>query len=165
MDQWLGCRVQLRAAVGFGLDPDTLRPLGGRSGSAWSDGHVVLRGGERVACELPAIAAAAGHLPVPQVLGRLELDGTSAVLLERLPGRTILTLDPAAQERRDNLGWVALTDHWLQAGRMHALSAAARMWACRFMLADLAARHTGAELAHVRHAMRLVGAERHQQLR
>jgi aminoglycoside phosphotransferase (APT) family kinase protein len=241
-------RAVLRAAVGFGLEPDTLHPLGGRSGTAWSDGHVVLRVGQRVAFELPAIEAAAGHVPVPQVLGRLELDGTSAVLLERVPGRTagelalespsdgaaigracgalhdalaevacppalrdapgadcserrllhldlhplnvlvddageptgvidwanaaggdpeldrartwsILTLDPSAQERRDDPGWVALIDQWLQAGRMHALSAAARRWACEFMLADLAARHTEAELAHVRHAMRLVGAE------
>jgi Phosphotransferase enzyme family len=232
----------LRAALGLGLEPDKLRPLGGRSGSAWSDGHVVLRVGERVACEALAVAAAAGHLPVPQVLDQLELDGTSAVLLERVPGRaagelaldspvrgeaagracgalhdalaeaacppglrnapgadcserrllhldlhpfnvlvdddgkptgvidwanaaggdpeldrartwSLLTLDPAAQELRDNPGWVALIEHWLQAGRMHALSAAARTWACRFMLADLAPRHTGAELAHVRHAM------------
>jgi Phosphotransferase enzyme family len=244
-------RVVLRAALGFGLEPDRLRPLGGRSGSAWSDGHVVLRVGERVACEVLAVAAAAGRLPVPQVLAQLELDGTSAVLLERVPGRaagelaldspgggeaagracgalhdmlaevacppglrnapgadcserrllhldlhpfnvlvddngkptgvidwanaaggdpeldrartwSLLTLDPAVQELRDNPGWVALTEHWLQAGRMHALSASARAWACRFMLADLAARHTGAELAHVRHAMRSAGAGSHR---
>ena len=64
-----------RAAVGFGLEPERLRSLGGRSGSAWSDVHV--------------------------------------------------------------------------------LSAPARIWACGFMLADLATRHTRAELAHIRHAMRL----------
>jgi hypothetical protein len=33
---------------------------------------------------------------------------------------------------------------------MAGLSAAARAWACRFMLDDLAARHSQAELAHVR---------------
>jgi hypothetical protein len=52
-------------------------------------------------------------------------------------------------------GWAALTEQWLEAGRMHELSAPARIWACRFMLADLAERHTPEELAHVRHAMRL----------
>jgi hypothetical protein len=77
----------VRAAVGFGLEPERLRPLGGRSGSAWSDGDVVLRVGERVAQEVLAVSAAAGHLPVPRVLGRVELDGVGAVLLERLPGR------------------------------------------------------------------------------
>jgi Ser/Thr protein kinase RdoA (MazF antagonist) len=232
-----------RAAAGFGLEPERLRPLGGRSGSAWSDGRVVLRVGERVACEVLAAAAAAGHVPVPRVLDRLELDGASAVLLERVAGRpegewalkspalgaaagracgalhdalsevdcppgvrdapgadggrrrllhldlhpfnvlvhddgeptavidwanaaagdpeldrartwSLLTLDPSVRALQDDPGWLALTEHWLDAGRLRALSAAARAWACRFMLADLAARHTRAELAPVRHALR-----------
>jgi len=236
-----------RTARGFGLKPETLRPLGGRSGSAWSDGHLVLRVGERVGRELSAIAAAAGHVPVPRVLDRLELDGTSAVLLERVPGRAAgelaldepasgaaagracgalhdalaevacppglpdapgahrsqrrllhldlhpfnvlvdddgeptgvidwanaaggdpeldrartwspLTLDPSVRELEDNPGWVALTDHWLRAGRLHSLSSPARVCACQFMLEDLAGRHTPTELTHVRHAMRLAGA-------
>ena len=238
----------VRAAVGFGLEPERMRPLAGNSGSAWSDGDVVLRVGERVASEALAAAAAAGHLPVPRVLDRLELDGVCAVLLERVPGRpagalamddparapaagracgalhdaladvacppgvrdapgahcserrllhldlhpfnvlvdeegaptavidwanaaagdpeldrartwSVLTLDPAARALGRDPGWAALTDHWLQAARMHELSAAARIWACEFMLADLAARHTGAELAHIRHTLRrLAGA-------
>jgi hypothetical protein len=232
------------AAVGFGVQPERLRPLGGASGSAWSDGDVVLRVGERVADEVLAASAAAGHLPVPRVLDRLDLDGVCAILLERVPGRTagelaldrpgraaatgsacgrlhdaladvaappglrdapgadgderrllhldlhpfnvlvddggeptgvidwanaaagdpeldrartwsILTLDPAARERNGDPGWAALTDHWLQAGRMHLLAASARIWACRYMLSDLAARHSPAELAHIRNAMRL----------
>ena len=236
----------VRAAVGFGLEPERLRPLGGRSGSAWSDGDVVLRVGEHVADEVRAASAAAGHLPVPRVLDRLELDDVCAVLLERVPGRpagelalvspvhaaaagracgelhdalaevacppgvrdapgaasgerrllhldlhpfnvlvdddgeptavidwansaagdpeldrartwSLLTLDPAARELDDDPGWVALTGHWLEAGRMHVLSASARIWACRFMLADLAARHPRAELAHIEHAIRLAG--------
>ena len=236
--------VVVRAAVAWGLEPQRFRPLGGRSGSAWSDGDVVLRVGERVADEVVAASAAAGHLPVPGVLDRLELDDFCAVLLERVAGRpagelaldnpvraaaagracgelhdalaevacppglrdapeaacrergllhldlhpfnvlvnddgeptgvidwanaaagdpeldrartwSLLTLDPAARELDNHPGWAALTDHWLQAGRMHALSASARIWACRFMLTDLAARHTRAELAHIRHAMRL----------
>ena len=237
------------AAVEFGLEPERLRPLGGASGSAWSDGDAVLRVGERVADEVLAASAAAGHLPVPRVLGRLDLDGICAVLLERVPGRTagelaldsparaaaagracgrlhdalaevasppglrpaagadcegrrllhldlhpfnvlvdedgeptgvidwanaaagdpeldrartwsLLTLDPAARERGDEPGWAALTDHWLQAGRMHLLSGTARIWACGYMLADLAARHSPAELEHVRHAMRVAGTRR-----
>ena len=218
------------AAVGFGLEPERLRPLGGRSGSAWSDGDVVLRVGERVADEVVAAAAAAAHVPVPRVLDRLERDDVCAVLLERVPGRpagelamnspdraaaagracgelhdaladvacppgvrdapgadcgerrllhldlhpfnvlvdddgaptavidwanaaagdpeldrartwSLLTLDPAARELAGDPGWATLTDHWLRAGRLHALPAAARMWARRFMRADLAARH------------------------
>jgi len=240
-------RTVVRAAVGFGLEPERLRPLGGRSGSAWSDGDVVLRVGERVAYEVLAVSAAAGHLPVPQVLDRLELDGVCAILLERVPGRaagemalhnparaaaagracgelhealaevadppglrdapgancterrllhldlhpfnvlvdddgeptgvidwanaaagdpeldrartwSLLTLDPAARERNGDPGWAALTDQWRQAGRLHVLSASARIWACRFMLADLAARHTAAELEHIRRAVRLADA-------
>jgi hypothetical protein len=84
-----------RAAAGFGLEPERLRPLGGASGSAWSDGDAVLRVGARVAGEVLAASAAAGHVPVPRVLGRLELDGVSAVLLERVPGR------PAGELARD----------------------------------------------------------------
>src|SRR5687767_9983471 len=79
--------VVVQAAVEFGLEPERLRPLGGASGSAWSDGDVVLRVGERVADEVLAAAAAAGHVPVPRTLGRLELRGVGAVLLERVPGR------------------------------------------------------------------------------
>ena len=75
--------------------------------------------------------------------------------LDRARSWSLLTLDPAVREFDRDPGWATLTDHWLQAGRMHALSASARIWACRFMLADLAARHTQAELAHIRHAMRL----------
>jgi aminoglycoside phosphotransferase (APT) family kinase protein len=233
-----------RAAVGFGLDPERMRPLGGASGAAWSDGDVVLRVGERVGDEVLAASAAADRLPVPRVLGRLELDGICAVLLERVPGRSagelamenpgraaavgracgelhdalaevacppglrdapgangsdrrllhldlhpfnvvvdddgeptgvidwanaaagdpeldrartwsVLTLDPAARELAGDPGWAALTDHWLEAGRMHDLSASARIWACKFMLEDLAERYTRTELAHVRDAMRL----------
>jgi aminoglycoside phosphotransferase (APT) family kinase protein len=234
-----------RAAVGFGLEPERLRPLGGRSGSAWTDGDIVLRVGERVADEVLAASAAAGHLPVPRVLDRLDSDGVCAALLERVPGRaagelalrspahaaaagracgelhdalaavtgppglrdapgascserrllhldlhpfnvvvddlgqptgvidwanaaagdpeldrartwSLLTLDPAARELHADPGWAALTDHWLQAGRLDALTASARLWACRFMLTDLAGRHTATELAHIRDAMRLL---------
>jgi aminoglycoside phosphotransferase (APT) family kinase protein len=76
---------------------------------------------------------------------------------------SLLTLDPAARGLAQHPGWVALTQHWLQAGRLHALSTSARIWACRFMLADLAARHTRADLAHIHHVMRLAGASNTEQ--
>src|SRR4051812_29577060 len=242
----------VRAAAAFGLEAESLHPLGGRSGSTWSDGNVVLRLGERVAAEVLAAAAAAARVPVPRVLDRIELDGGSAVLLELLPGRpagelasrsperaaaggracgelhdllgdvaappglrdapgtcagprrllhldlhpfnvlvddrgrptgvidwanaaagdpeldrartwSVLTLDPAARELEAEPGWHALTAHWLEGARMHLLSASARAWACRFMLADLARRHAPAELAHVRHALRLADAANTEQ--
>jgi aminoglycoside phosphotransferase (APT) family kinase protein len=233
-----------RAAAGFGLDPEGLRPLGGRSGATWLAGDVVLRVGARVADELRAASAAAGRVPVPRVLDRLELDGACAVLLERVAGRpagelardrpdvaaaagracgelhdaladvaapaglrtapgagggerrllhldlhplnvlvdddgeptgvidwanaaagdpeldrartwSLLTLDPAARELGRDPGWATLTEHWLEAGRMHRLSASARVWACNFMLADVAGRHPPEELAHIRDVIRL----------
>jgi Ser/Thr protein kinase RdoA (MazF antagonist) len=226
-----------RAAAAFGLDVEQLRPLAGASGSAWGDGDVVLRVGERVDHELLAAAAAAGHVPVPRVLDRRA----GAALLERVPGRpagelalerpdraaaagracgelhdalarvacprglrdapgtdggerrllhldlhpfnvlvddngdptavidwanaaagdpeldrartwSVLTLDPAARELAAEPGWATLRDNWLRAAGMHDLLAAARTWACRFMLDDLAARHTPEELAHIRDA-------------
>jgi hypothetical protein len=70
----------------------------------------------------------------------------------------VLTLDPAARALQADAGWMALTAAWLDTGRADGLSATARTWACRFMLKDLAARHTPAELAHVREAMRGLAA-------
>lgn len=65
---------------------------------------------------------------------------------------SILTLDPAALALRAEPGWTALTDAWLE--DLPDISAAARAWACRFMLEDLAERHDPAALAHVREALR-----------
>jgi Ser/Thr protein kinase RdoA (MazF antagonist) len=222
----------LAAAAAFGLDAGALRSLGGKSGSAWSDGQVVLRVGERVAAEVLAAEAAAARVPVPRVLRRAD----GAALLALLPGRpagelarlrperaeaagracaalqdrlsevpappglravgpgerllhldlhpfnvlvdddgeptgvidwanaaagpaeldrartwSILTLDPAALALRADPGWRALSEHWL-AG-LGPISADARAWACRFMLSDLAGRHSPAELEHVSAAL------------
>ena len=41
--------------------------------------------------------------------------------LDRARTWSLLTLDPVARELRERAGWAALTDHWLQAGRMHTL--------------------------------------------
>jgi hypothetical protein len=78
--------------------------------------------------------------------------------LDRARTWTILTLDPAARRLRRSPGWVTLTEHWLQAGRLDAISAPARAWACRFMLADLESRDTPADLAPVRRALQLAEA-------
>jgi len=64
---------------------------------------------------------------------------------------SILTLDPAALARRD-AGWTALSEAWLDA--LPETAPAARAWACRFMLDDLAGRHDAAGLQHVRDALR-----------
>jgi Ser/Thr protein kinase RdoA (MazF antagonist) len=66
---------------------------------------------------------------------------------------SILTLDPAALARRDR-GWTALTEAWLEAGRLREVAPAARAWACRFMLEDLAERHEPADLQHVHGVLR-----------
>lgn len=73
--------------------------------------------------------------------------------LDRARSWTILNLDPSARGRRADPGWCSLTQGWTESGDLHAISAAARAWACRFMLADLASRYTPAELAHVRRAL------------
>jgi Ser/Thr protein kinase RdoA (MazF antagonist) len=229
----------VRAAGAFGLDAGSLQALGGASGTTFSDGQVILRVGERVADEILATSAAAAAVPVPRVLDRIELDGRTAALLERVTGRTagdlalttperaaavgracgalhdllsgvpappglreqsqggrllhldlhpynvlvddggevtavidwanaaagdpqldaartwsILTLDPAAIALQAKPGWAALTESWLDAGRLRELPAAARAWACGFMLEDLAGRHPPEALTHVRRAGR-----------
>jgi aminoglycoside phosphotransferase (APT) family kinase protein len=79
----------IRAAAAFGIDAARLRPAGGRSGSAWDAGESVLRAGltAQMQTELVAMAAAGLAVPVPAVLDRVEFDGMTAVLLQRLPGR------------------------------------------------------------------------------
>jgi tRNA A-37 threonylcarbamoyl transferase component Bud32 len=65
---------------------------------------------------------------------------------------SILTLDPAALALRREPGWTALSEAWLDG--LGEVPAAARAWACRFMLEDLAKRHDPAALQHVREALR-----------
>jgi hypothetical protein len=50
-------------------------------------------------------------------------------------------------------GWAALVEGWTEAGRLDEIPAAARAWACKFMLVDLAGRYPPAELAHVRRTL------------
>jgi hypothetical protein len=89
-----------RAAEAFGLDAAAVRSLGGMSGSAWTDGHVVLRVGGRVDAEVAAAEAAAPRVPVPRVLGRSE----GAALLELLPGRPAGELAALRPERAPAAG-------------------------------------------------------------
>ncbi|MBV9094396.1 MAG: phosphotransferase [Streptosporangiaceae bacterium] len=96
-----------QAAAAFGLDISVLRPLGGASGSSWDAGSRVLRVGHRARMdtELAAATAAGGMLPVPRVLGRAEVDGTSAVLLERLPGQPAADLARQRPSLARAAGW------------------------------------------------------------
>ena len=64
-----------------------------------------------------------------------------------------LTLDPMAREAGALPGWAALVDGWSETGRLDEIPAAARAWACKFMLRDLAGRYPPAELAHVRRTL------------
>jgi aminoglycoside phosphotransferase (APT) family kinase protein len=84
----------ISAAAAFGLDAAILRPLAGNSGSAWDAGERVLRvgPGPRMEAEMMAVALAAGVLPVPRVIDRVEVGDTTAVLLEKLPGEDAATV-------------------------------------------------------------------------
>jgi hypothetical protein len=88
-----------RCAEALGLDPSALRELGGASGSSWAVGDRVLRVARHVGDETAALLVAAGELPVPRVLGHVELDDCEGVLLERLPGLPAGELASSRPER------------------------------------------------------------------
>jgi Ser/Thr protein kinase RdoA (MazF antagonist) len=89
------------------------------------------------------------------VTGVLDWANTHAgdPVLDRARSWAILALDPIARAAQPLPGWAALAAGWSEAGRLAEVPAAARAWACRFMLADLADRYSPAELAHVRRAL------------
>lgn len=89
------------------------------------------------------------------VTGVLDWANTHAgdPVLDRARTWAILSLDPMARDAQALPGWAALAGGWAEAGRLDDLPAAARAWACRFMLADLAHRYPPAELAQVREAL------------
>jgi Ser/Thr protein kinase RdoA (MazF antagonist) len=74
-------------------------------------------------------------------------------VLDKARSWSILMLDPAAVRQRANAGWMTLTQAWVMSGGLEHLPAAARAWACEFMLDDLAKRHSRAELAPVAQAL------------
>lgn len=106
------------AARAFGLDAGSLRSLGGASGSAWRAGDQVLRIGGRavIDAELAASAAAAPVVPVPRILGRIEVGRCSVVRLESLPGQTAAKLAARRPEVAPAAGRAC--------GRLHARLAA-----------------------------------------
>ncbi len=103
----------LRGARALGLDPAGLRPLGGASGATWATGDQVLRvgRGDRMDSELAAATAVAAVLPVPGVLDRAEVDGETAVLLERLPGRPVFEVARCSPGLASALGLACAAVH------------------------------------------------------
>lgn len=77
----------------------------------------------------------------------------------------ILNLDPFARTRRDQPGWHQLMEGWAESAALGAVPGWARMWACQFMLADLAGRYPAGQLAHVREALRHAAASTQRDLR
>jgi Ser/Thr protein kinase RdoA (MazF antagonist) len=89
------------------------------------------------------------------VTGVLDWANTAAgdPVLDRARTWAIMALDPAARAAQTWPGWAEFAEGWFEAGRLDDLPAAARAWACRFMLADLARRYSPAELAHVQRTL------------
>jgi Ser/Thr protein kinase RdoA (MazF antagonist) len=89
------------------------------------------------------------------VTGVLDWANTAAgdPVLDRARTWAILSLDPMARAAHTLPGWAALAGGWSETGRLADIPPAARAWACRFMLADLASRYPPAELAHVRRTL------------
>ncbi|MEN3358719.1 MAG: hypothetical protein V7637_2701 [Mycobacteriales bacterium] len=81
--------VVAAAAAALGLPVGRWQPLSGATGRTWAAGEHVLRlvDPARIDAEMAATAAAGSVVPVPPVLARVDLPGTAAVLLGRLPGQ------------------------------------------------------------------------------
>jgi aminoglycoside phosphotransferase (APT) family kinase protein len=74
-------------------------------------------------------------------------------VLDRARTWSILMLDPAALARGSHPGWRTLIDAWTSQAALRNLPARARVWACEFMLGDLARRYPAEALKHVVHAL------------
>jgi hypothetical protein len=92
-----------------------------------------------------------------EVSGVLDWANTAAgaAVLDRARTWSILTLDPSALALHDLPGWTALTSGWARTAGFDDLPAAARAWACRVMLDDLAGRYRADALEHVRRSLRV----------
>lgn len=113
----------------------------------------------------PAAPEALLHLdlhPLNILLG--EDDQVTAVLdwanaaagpaeYDRARTATILHLDPSARQLRHDRQWRAFVDGWTEGAQLDAISAGSIAWACRYMLADLTARHTAQALRPVEEAL------------
>ena len=73
--------------------------------------------------------------------------------LDRARSATILTLHPLAVALNADPRMVALVEGWVESADLLDVPPAARAWACRFMLHDLADRNSLAELAGVQDAL------------
>lgn len=145
------------------LRPDQAKPVGRACGAL----HALLAD-VRAPTELPGVPGARSGLdarllhldlhPFNVLVGdRSEITGVidwanaaaGDPVLDRARSWTIFTLDPGAVARRANPGWITLTHEWIRAGGLHDIPAAARAWACRFMLQDLRQRYPTAALEHI----------------
>jgi aminoglycoside phosphotransferase (APT) family kinase protein len=90
-----------------------------------------------------------------EVTGVLDWANTAAgpAVLDRARTWSILALDPAAVRLREEPRFAALSEGWTRAAAFEHLPAAARAWACRKMLDDLAPRYPGHRLGHVRQSL------------
>jgi aminoglycoside phosphotransferase (APT) family kinase protein len=95
--------------------------------------NVLVDAGGQVAAVLDWANAAAGP-------AELDLARTSS----------ILTSDPHAVAWQQDARWRALVEGWRQASGWDSVPDQARAWALRYMLADLARRHSVAELGPIR---------------
>ncbi|CAA9364060.1 MAG: hypothetical protein AVDCRST_MAG34-2673 [uncultured Nocardioidaceae bacterium] len=87
-----------------------------------------------------------------EVTGVLDWSNAAAGegVLDRARTWSVLTLEPVVLPFRDEPRFSALREGWSAAGGFEELPVAARRWACRYMLRDLAGRYSPDRLAHVR---------------
>ncbi len=80
-------------------------------------------------------------------------------VLDRARTWAILTLDPTARAWQASPVFQAFFAGWAEEAGLDEIPPAARAWACRFLLADLARRYSPAELDHVTRALEQAVAE------
>lgn len=110
-------RVVVSALRGLGLPTRSVVRMGGATGGTWACGEFVVRIGSVsiLRREAVAMAAAARVLPVPPVLGIVELDDAEqrgALVVPRLPGRPAGDVMGLSVERARQQGEAC--------GRLHA---------------------------------------------
>ncbi|CAA9377185.1 MAG: hypothetical protein AVDCRST_MAG21-1350 [uncultured Nocardioidaceae bacterium] len=79
-------------------------------------------------------------------------------VLDRARTWSIMVLDPATLPLRKDPRFAALLEGWAGVAGWAQLSAAARTWACEYMLDDLAARHPADRLDRVREELARIRA-------
>lgn len=86
-----------------------------------------------------------------EVTGVLDWANTAAgdPDLDRARSWSILTQDPHVRPYRDHPVWIAFVEGWAAAAELATIPVSARLWAARFMLADLGGRVPPGDLARV----------------